>query len=440
MNRSQMIVYFFESVSVFMCAFFFLQFIIIRRKDHLFYAFFLMALSLYYLLALPWFFFNISPEDTSAIRSFDMFKRPVQYLSSVFYTFFVMHYLGLQFRSPYLYRIFRILTFIYLASAATCLTLNYLEIHYDQAYYIFSSLLFPVQIFVVTALFKNQVPYSKYIILGTIITLLGSCFSLFLSIYTIKHPEASLGHIFTVFIPVQISTTLDIFLFTIALQKKIADNEKSLISAAFQRQQAIMLERERIVADLHDDVGGGISSIRMMSDLMAQQTAGQPGSSSFPEKISHTAKEIAQRMHTIIWSLNEENDTLGNFSEYVRQFGVSYFEGSGIVFALSQPGNAFSSLQLSGVQRKNLFLVIKEALHNVLKHAHATEVKVNIGIEGRQLSITITDNGRGLAGQDEDNGFGNGLKNMSRRMTEIHGKLEHVSNGGLTIKATLDVK
>jgi signal transduction histidine kinase len=427
-----MIVYFFESITAFMSVFFFLQFVIIRRKDHLFYALFLLALSVYFVVALPWFFFEEAKQEAVA-HSFDIFKRPVQYLSSVFYTFFVMHYLGLQYKSPYLYKIFRILTAVYIISASLCLVLNYMNVNYDKAYYIFSSLLFPVQIFVVAALFRNQVPYAKYVILGSIITLLGSCFSLMLSIYASNHPSVSFGNVFTVFIPVQISITLDIFLFTIALQKKIADNEKALISTAFQRQQAIMLERERIIADLHDDVGGGISSIRMMSDLMAQQdTAAQQGG--FPQKISQTAREIAQRMNTIIWSLNEENDTLGNLVEYVRQYGLSYFENSGIQFNFRGTDPMYAPMQLTGVQRKNLFLVIKESMHNILKHAGATVVNVEISVNSNRLSVLIHDNGRGIpAPSTEGNHFGNGLKNMTKRMTEINGTIQIDNAAGTKI-------
>src|SRR5687768_4764950 len=120
---------------------------------------------------------------------------------------------------------------------------------------------------------------------------------------------------------------------------------------------------ERIISDLHDDVGGGLSTIRMMSDLMITQYEAQTGVTGieednkqvFAQKISSTAKDIAQRMHTIIWSLNAENDTLGNFSEYVRQYGVSFFEDTGIRFSFDSDDNLPESHQLNGIQRKNLF-------------------------------------------------------------------------------------
>jgi signal transduction histidine kinase len=419
-----------------MCLFFFIQYLIIMRKEHLFYSVYLLALSVYYVLAMPDFFFHVADSDAAAIHSFNLFKRPIQFMSSVFYTLFVIYYLGLSARSIFLYRFFRLLIGLYIVCAAACLLMNFMHINYDKAYYLFSLLLFPLQLYVVAALFRHKVPYSKYIIWGSIITILGSVGALILSIYNNNLVVQNNTHPLNVFLPVQISIMIDLLLFSIALQKKIADNEKSLMSSVFQRQQAVMLERERIIADLHDDVGGGISSIRMMSDLMMQDAAAEPGDKygSFPQKISQTVKEIAQRMHTIIWSLNEENDTLGNFTEYVKQYGTGYFENTGVEFILNTDKDLPSTIQLSGVQRKNLFLVIKEALHNILKHAEATRVAVTIFIQSNRLGIVIEDNGKGMkdAHLINGNGFGNGVKNMKRRMAEINGETGIASSGNGT--------
>jgi signal transduction histidine kinase len=235
---------------------------------------------------------------------------------------------------------------------------------------------------------------------------------------------------------VQVGIMMDMFLFTIALQKKIADNEKALINAAYNRQQAVLVERERIIADLHDDVGGGLSSIRMMSDLMMQKSnlAGDTSFALFGQKISATAKDIAQRMHTIIWSLNAENDTLENFSEYVRQYGVSFFENAGISFkynAIDLP----EGKQLGGVLRKNLFLIIKESFHNIIKHSNADMVTVTIATNKNVLAIEVIDNGKKQQNDSQPVvvGSGNGVKNMKKRMDEIGGSIHFSTVNGMAI-------
>jgi len=90
--------------------------------------------------------------------------------------------------------------------------------------------------------------------------------------------------------------------------------------------------------------------------------------------------------------------------------------------------------QLNGIQRKNLFLITKEAFHNVLKHAEASTVTLNISMQERLLHIDIADNGKGI---HSENLFGNGLKNMRRRIDEINGSFT-ISNGiGTNISLTL---
>ena len=429
---SEIFIFFHESVALFMAIFFFIQFSILHKKEYLFYALYLLLLTVYYLLAIPEFFFGISPDDKKAIWGYNLFKRPVQFLISVCYTLFVMYYLGLKKRSRPLYLIFRSLLVLYLLLSLSCFINNFFAIPYDTPYYIIGLLLFPLQLYVVIALFKYKVPYSRYIIWGTIIILVGSIITLLGSLYLVKNPGGFVNNANT-YMPVMISILIDIFLFTVALQSKIADNEKSLINAAYNRQQAVLLERERIIADLHDDVGGGLSSIRMMSDLMAQQSLDTKDKIpvNFATKISATTKDIAQRMNTIIWSLNTENDSLHNFVEYVRQFGISYFENSPVLFDSNISDTLPAHTELSGVQRKNLFLIVKEALHNTLKHAEAKSVSVQIRQVKNILYLQVADNGTGIK---NGNSFGNGLKNMKKRVAEINGTIYFESTIGTCIK------
>lgn len=436
-EMSKNFIFFFESVALFMAVFFFIQYRILKRLEYLWYTLYLLFLTFYYLVAIPEFFFHISSTQTDTIKGFDLFKRPVQFLISVFYTLFVMGYLGLKQRSLPLYNIFKKLLVLYVVLALGCFVFNYFSLPYDIIYYTLGLLLFPVQLYIVISLFKYKVPYAVYIIWGTIIVLVGGIVTLLLSLSNAKNPGGPINNANS-YIPVMLSTLVDIFLFTVALQRKIADNEKLLQNAAFSRQQGISLERERIIADLHDDVGGGLSSIRMMSDLMAQQQAQtDTGPVNFAVKISATAKEIAQRMNTIIWSLNTENDTLQNFIEYVRQFGVSYFENSTIKFQCSTSEDLPLATDLSGVKRKNLFLIVKEALHNILKHSGATLARVYIHMDKKhRLCIEVIDDGVGIK---ENNKFGNGLKNMQNRMSEIHGSIRFNSNNGAHITVTVQL-
>lgn len=436
METSSIFIYFFESVTVFMGLYFLIQYSILRKKEYLNYALYLLLLGVYYICAIPE-LFDPQPKHKSSVNFFELFKRPVQFLISFFYTLFIIYYLNLVKQSGPLYRIFRFFLVLYVVLSLSCFTGNITGTRYDTPYYIISLIMFPIQMYMVTALFKYKVPYAKYIIWGSINVLIGSLITLFLGISMAKNPEGPITNAIS-YIPVMVSIVADIFLFTLALQRKIADNEKSLINAAIARQQAVAKERERIIADLHDDVGGGLSSIRMMSDLMVlkEGTNPDPDNPQFASKISSTAKDIAQRMNTIIWSLNTENDSLHNFAEYVRQYGVSFFENSNIKFSYHTPADLPEKTQLSGGQRKNLFLITKESFHNILKHSGATEAEVRIILEQNKLLLVIKDNGKGL---QNNNSFGNGLKNMQKRMNEIKGSFDIHSDNGTVITVSLQL-
>ena len=434
MATSSIFIYFFESVTVFMGFYFLIQYSILKKKEYLNYSIYLLLLGIYYVCAIPE-LFNPRPEHKLSVNIFELFKRPVQFSISFFYTLFIIYYLNLAKQSKPLFRIFKVFLGLYVVLATACFTGNITRTNYDTIYYIISLVMFPIQMYMVTALFKYKVPYAKYIIWGSINVLIGSLTTMFLGISLAKNPGGWITNAIS-YIPVMMTIVADIFLFTLALQRKIADNEKSLINAAIARQQAVAKERERIIADLHDDVGGGLSSIRMMSDLMVLKEGDNPDPDSpqFASKISSTAKDIAQRMNTIIWSLNTENDSLHNFAEYVRQYGVSFFENSGIKFNYSASPDLPEHTQLSGGQRKNLFLITKESFHNILKHSGATETDVAITLIQNKLRLVIKDNGKGL---QNNNSFGNGLKNMQKRMIEIQGNFDIQTHNGTVITVSV---
>ena len=188
-------------------------------------------------------------------------------------------------------------------------------------------------------------------------------------------------------------------------------------------------ERRRIIADLHDDVGSGLSTIRMISDLIAGQTGHTLKLNQYAIKVSGITKQVTERMNTIVWALNTENDTLQNLCEYIREYGFNFFEDSPIKFT-SNLLEAADDIQLSGMQRKNIFLIVKECLNNAYKHSGAKNITVNIALEHERLYFRIQDDGKGI---NIENPFGNGLRNIKKRMVEINGEVAFTFNNGTLI-------
>jgi signal transduction histidine kinase len=134
-------------------------------------------------------------------------------------------------------------------------------------------------------------------------------------------------------------------------------------------------------------------------------------------------------MNTIIWTMVSSNDTVESLVAYIRAYAVEFFENTSIDCQFNLPMQ-MPSLDLSGEKRRNVFLSVKEALNNVLKHSQASIVRIEISISNK-LIIEIADNGVGI-NMDQLRKFGNGLQNMKKRIASIGGDLLISNNGGGT--------
>ena len=195
-------------------------------------------------------------------------------------------------------------------------------------------------------------------------------------------------------------------------------------------------ERNRISADMHDDLGAGMTTISLYSELAKSKLANNP----IPEmeKISTSANDLLNKMNAIIWSMSSSNDTLGNTVAYIRSYALEYFENTGITCKIDIP-EKLPNIEVIGEIRRNVFLVVKEALNNILKHAKATEVNIKLMRVENSLTLYIQDNGKGID-MDKLRQFGNGLKNMKKRMADIQVDFKIENKNGTLITMHKKVK
>ena len=207
----------------------------------------------------------------------------------------------------------------------------------------------------------------------------------------------------------------------------------------FERQLVILKaqqeERNRISADMHDDLGAGMTTIRLYSELAKNKIKGMD----IPEieKISSSADELLNKMNAIIWSMTSTNDTLGNMVAYIRSYALEYLENTGINCIIQLP-EELPHIEVHGEIRRNVFLVVKEALNNIVKHAGATRVLIHFTISGKLAKLIIHDNGKGIE-FDKLREFGNGLKNMKKRMSDVGVDFSIEKNNGTIITLTREM-
>ena len=196
-----------------------------------------------------------------------------------------------------------------------------------------------------------------------------------------------------------------------------------------EKMQAREEERDRIGREMHDDIGSALTTILYLSDdLNTKRAVPDPN---ITAKISSTATGIVDKMNEIIWSMNRQYDTLDDLIAYTRQHAVEFLQNHSLQYNFLLP-DSIPDIHISGEQRRNIYLVIKESLNNIIKHSCATEVNISFQINGG-LQACIHDNGKGFEMINQRR-FGNGLKNMRQRMESIGGSFEIENNNGTMIK------
>ncbi len=191
--------------------------------------------------------------------------------------------------------------------------------------------------------------------------------------------------------------------------------------ALLETQHAIQRERLRISQDIHDDIGNVLTRVSQLSDMGEGDPIVTTATQKQFERIGQQTRLAVQSLDEIVWATNPKNDNLPQFAEYLCRFADECFEASPIRCWLEVPTN-FPNLPLRTEIRHNVFLAVKEALTNVLKHSHATEVWLTLTLDSDGVRIHIKDNGRGFAPEKVAAG-GNGLGNMKARLAECGGQV-----------------
>ncbi|MEO6723428.1 MAG: two-component regulator propeller domain-containing protein [Ferruginibacter sp.] len=188
-----------------------------------------------------------------------------------------------------------------------------------------------------------------------------------------------------------------------------------------EKQIAVDAERNRISADMHDEIGSGITHIALLSELIQTQQKDAAELKKDISKIATSARWLVQTMGEIIWALNPQNDTLENLLAYTREQSHQYFESMDVEFDINFP-DIVPDIKLSNAERRNLYLVTRESLNNAMKHSGATLIQLKLEITIIKFCFTVSDNGKGMNDKQHKPGT-NGLANMRKRMEDIGGSI-----------------
>ena len=194
------------------------------------------------------------------------------------------------------------------------------------------------------------------------------------------------------------------------------EHRNVILEKELEIQKKIQEERERISHDMHDDLGAGISALKLQAEFLKQKVQEQNLIEDIDDLLK-TSEEMNLSMREMLWSLNSSNDNLGNFMQYVSLYAENFFKKTDVKINIARKVE-LPDTKLNAEIRRNFFLCAKEALNNVYKHSKAQNVDILFTLKDHLFTMEIIDDGVGLG---ESLTSGNGLNNMQRRIQNLCG-------------------
>ena len=210
-------------------------------------------------------------------------------------------------------------------------------------------------------------------------------------------------------------------------QKRLSAQQQDL-----EKKQLLEQERVRIAMDLHDDIGGNLTALSLMTSLLKEKEVA-PSGKLLVEKIGEASDKMVQDMNEIVWALNSTNDSLSSLMSYMRQQISQKLSEANIIFEINEP-LTYPEMYVSGRVRRNVYMIIKEIINNAIKYSGSRNIEMQI-ILHKNLKITIVDNGKGMPAEMTNQtikGGGNGLNNIRKRADMLNATVVFNNHRGVT--------
>jgi signal transduction histidine kinase len=210
---------------------------------------------------------------------------------------------------------------------------------------------------------------------------------------------------------------------------------------ALAAQNALENERKRIARDLHDELGASLSEISLLSSLAQSST----NPLKELQRIENRTIRSVEALEVIVWSVDPKADTVRNFVDHASQFATNFLSCAQLRLEVVPPSTVMAGT-LQATARYNLYLALKEALHNIVKHARAHSVQIRFDLKPEELTLTVADDGCGLTQNDPalaaDGSQNHGLRNMRSRLEQAGGsvQIESTPGHGTTLRFRVPVQ
>ena len=421
------------------------QWMFIRRREYLFYFFYLLTISVYFLSKYEYnFHINLIFVRYPLLTVY--LNKTLLILPYFFYFRFVRSFLEMRDNYPrmntWIIRIeYFLLGYLIFDLAFILATFN-VKLQRELYTYVLLTVFIASTSFIFY-LFTQKKTLIYFILSGSLVVGLGNIIGL---VSTYLQDENIMQGPPYILLFSQAGILLEIFCFTAGLSYKSMSAEKEKIKSqeklieqlkANELLQAKMQNiRNKIAQDLHDDIGSTLSSISIISNIAIRETNSDRTKATMIE-IKDSSISLMEKMDDIVWSVNPRNDSLENLLLRIKQFATTLFEAKNIDYTITIQEN-IKEVKLPMEWRQHIYLILKEAINNLVKYSEASLASIRIGCQNSHLEIELKDNGKGF--DTAKAGTGNGLRSMKNRAKLMQAELTISSSEGQGTRVTLGLK
>lgn len=194
-----------------------------------------------------------------------------------------------------------------------------------------------------------------------------------------------------------------------------------------EQQNSLLAMRNNISQDLHDDIGASLSNINILNELARRNLAQPQKSNEYLSKASEDIQRISESLSDIVWNINPRYDDLQNLFIKMKRYAADMLDGKNINGQFNFPANEVN-LKLSMTQRRDLYLIFKEAINNLVKYSEAQHATINVVATSQQIELVVKDDGKGF--ERDKVSMGNGLQNMQQRAAATGAAFSVISSTG----------
>jgi two-component system sensor histidine kinase DesK len=210
-------------------------------------------------------------------------------------------------------------------------------------------------------------------------------------------------------------------------EKQLAEEKikNQALEKELEIQKSLQTERDRISFDMHDELGAGISAIKLQSEILKQQVDKNNLQHDDINEIIRISEDMKGAMREMLWSLNSKNDYVSKFISYLQIYIENYLSKAQIKIQFNTQ-SIKDDLIINSENRRNILMIIKEICHNITKHSQAKEVRIDCKSSENTLQITISDDGIGFNINTQSNGYG--ISTMQSRVGTMQGEIKFQSS------------